>query len=72
MKKILPFFIITIFCGCGGNTSNPNSTMDSVQTRSLIQDTTIHPRPNGYAPPQADTTNLVDSANSSKDSGKEH
>ena len=44
--------------------------MDSVQTRSLRQDTDTHPRPDGYAPPQADTTDLVDSAHSSKDSAQ--
>ena len=58
--------------GCASNTSNPSvpDSINAINERpSDIQDTTVTPIPNGYAPPNdsVDTSHRVkDSGNSSK------
>ena len=72
MKNFIYLFSILMAFGCAGNTSNPSApdSINAINERPTdIQDTTVSPIPDGYAPPNtsADTSQrLKDSIDSSK------
>jgi len=70
MKNFIYLFSIVMAFGCGGSTSN-SSTPDSINAieQHPLQDTTVSPNPDGYAPPNTDidtSQNIKDSIDSSK------
>ena len=67
MKNLLFVFVMLIFFSCSGN-SNKTPTTDSMNAIEdhPLQDTSVAPYPDGYAPPNTN----VDSSQKTKDSVK--
>lgn len=65
MKNFFLSILAVTFLGCGSNTNN-NATTDSANAIGgpQIQDTSVTPRPDGYATPNA----KVDTSQNKKDS----
>ncbi|MEP6683512.1 MAG: hypothetical protein ABJA35_09640 [Parafilimonas sp.] len=65
MKNIFFIFLTLIFVSCSSNT-NKQTTGDSVNAieQHPLQDTTVSPNPDGYAPPNT----TVDTSQRVKDS----